>query len=120
MNGHNKRSNTDKNDLRPNNIDKGQLPEQNTNTTMTTNITSRLPLITQIQSNTLNIRDAIGSSDLSVKKSQNSNRTLRVRTSRSNTQADLNNKTINPPTKQLPSAKSNGMRSFKHINKLKS
>ncbi|CAB4485499.1 hypothetical protein RhiirA5_408010 [Rhizophagus irregularis] len=89
MNRHNKRSNTDKNDLRPN-------------------------------SNTLNIRDAIGSSDLSVKKSQNSNRTLRVRTSRSNTQADLNNKTIKPPTKQLPSAKSNGMRSFKHINKLKS
>ncbi|PKY61317.1 hypothetical protein RhiirA4_486126 [Rhizophagus irregularis] len=49
MNGHNKRSNTDKNDLRPNNIDKEQLPEPSTiNTTMTTNITSRLPLNTQL------------------------------------------------------------------------
>ena len=40
------------------------------------------------------------------------------------TQAGLNNKTTKPPTKQSPlkaaKAKSNGMRSFKHINKLKS
>jgi hypothetical protein len=39
------------------------------------------------------------------------------------TQADLNNKTIKPPTKQSPlkvAAKSNGMRSFTHINELKS
>ncbi|PKY62161.1 hypothetical protein RhiirA4_488177 [Rhizophagus irregularis] len=65
MNDHNKRSNTDKNDLRPNNIDKEQL------------LTTNLPLNTQLS----NIHDEIQS--LSTTQASLNNKTTKPPTKQS-------------------------------------